>query len=256
VSTRHLCHRCNDLFMTCPAWFHVSGRHVSSSLAACRLDTWNQCRHVEKPGVSCRPGRHLGHEPREITCHIFYTACVVSRPPPGRRGCRDTSLHLGHLGNSNSMPTRGHLNCFACGMKPQSKSTARHGIRKAEAIKRFNSLGLRVSQSGLVFVGGKWREYSDTFLLRNTTCNSQDAAVSALNAKRVQPPSHLLHRKICASARLCLSAPLFVGQTSRLLLMQLQVSRTCTGKENCCSHKAANAGCREPRRLRRHLGTG
>ena len=136
------------------------------------------------------------------------------------------------------MPTRGHLNCFACGMKPQSKSTARHGIRKAEAIKRFNSLGLRVS---LVFVGGKWREYSDTFLLRNTTCNSQDAAVSALNAKRVQPPSHLLHRKICVSARLCLSAPLFVGQTSRLLLMQLQV-RVIAQKGGRLASKSAHVG--------------
>ena len=163
MSTRHLCHRCNDLFMTCPPWFHVSGRHVSSSLAACRLDTWNQCRHVEKPGVSCRPGRHLGHVPREIyTCHIFYStllSCFQTpswkarlpghEPPPGPPG-----------NNSNSMPKRGHLNCFACGMKSQSKSTARHGTRKAEAIKRFNSLALRVSQSGLVFVGGKWHEYS------------------------------------------------------------------------------------------------
>ena len=47
---------------------HVSG-HVEPVAATYVV--------VEKPGVSCRSGRHLGHEPREITCHIFYTDCPL-----------------------------------------------------------------------------------------------------------------------------------------------------------------------------------
>ena len=107
----------------------------------------------------------------------------------------------------------------------------------------------------LVFVGGKWREYSDTFLLCNTTCNSQDAAVSALIAKRVQPPSHPLHRKICVSAQLCLSAPLFVGQASAITPFALATPSVAN------LHRQGELLQPQPRmprarRLRRHLGTG
>ena len=68
------------------------------------------------------------------------------------------------------MPRRGEAGCLVCGRsRSRGRLETRRGIRKPLAFKRFKELGIRVSRRH-VFLGGDWREYSDTMQLCVTCC--------------------------------------------------------------------------------------